>query len=664
MRTKTAALFVFLVAASASANTYVVTNNSDSGPGSLRQAIADANAHPGLDSIDFNLPSSQLFGISPNASYTITDPLILDGATQESLVPPLKVFVAFNGNSDGFVLETGAGGSEIRNLQIEGASGVDHAAIRIAGASGVTIAGNIIGGLAGVLSTNDRGVSIGTSGNRVGGLTANDRNVIGGNQVGIEIRGGGQNNVIEGNYIGVDSDGTSRRPNLSAGISIENGSDNVIGGTTAASRNVFGASPAGIVLFKPSERNRIEQNYFGVTAAGAAAPELGNAQAIVLGGLRDNNVFRNLISNNNFGIVVVEGFNHTIQGNRIGTDAEGMLAIPNGIGISVLNITDVNELLIGGAIEGEGNQICGNTNEGILVDSVSVIRIEGNVIGVNVIGDAALPNGTGVRLQASENTILGGPIQRAGNFISGNRGDGVIAMRGTILGNVIGLGTDRKASVPNGGNGITAVTDGAVQIGQLNGGNLIANNRGWGIDISGTGATAARAIQYNRIAGNAAGGIRLRDNDRHTIRFNSIELNGGLGIDLGGDGITPNDAGDADTGPNLRQNYPVATVTPGTNLSASIRGTLNSAPNADFTIDFYATNRNGGARQGADYLGSVNVHTNASGNAEFATAFSGIDLTARQITATATDSKGNTSEFANVTPPGAPVPSKRRSVRH
>lgn len=62
----------------ASANTYTVTNGSESGPGSLRQAVLDANAHPGLDTIEFD-PSVtsiklQLF----NYSTLANDPLEVD----------------------------------------------------------------------------------------------------------------------------------------------------------------------------------------------------------------------------------------------------------------------------------------------------------------------------------------------------------------------------------------------------------------------------------------------------------------------------------------------------------------------------------------------------------------------------------------------------------
>jgi len=667
MRIFLVTLFSLCVATAAGADVYFVTNTADSGAGSLRQAIADANAHPGLDSIDFQIVSfSAQIGLSAGSPFVITSPILIDGATQEYPSGPGRVIIGFSGNSDGFVLDTGSDGSEIRNLEINGAGGTDHAGIRIGNAGGMKIAGNIIGGTAGVLSTNFAGIVISTSGNLIGGVTSADRNVIGGNDVGIKIDSGATQNVIEGNYIGVDTDGTTRRANNSAGISIENGDSNLIGGSTDAARNVIDASPAGIIMFKPSALNRIEHNYIGLTAAGNAASDLGNVQGIVVGGLRENNVTRNLISNNRTGIVVAEGFTHSIQGNFIGTDAEGLRAIPNGIGISVVNVTDVNELLIGGAFPDEGNLISGNTNDGIVVESVSVIRIEGNTIGVDAIGNNPLGNGTGVRLLASENTILGGPIAGAGNVISGNRGDGVFATRATIVSNIIGMARNKKDIVPNVGNGITAVTDGALQIGAVNQGNVISYNLGFGIDIGGTATVAARSIELNTIRFNKRGGIRLRDNARQTIRQNKIGFNTGLGIDLGGDGVTLNDTGDPDTGPNLRQNFPALNAFVLSATELTVRGTLNSAPNTTYTLDFYVSTEADptGYGEGDAYLGTITVHTDAGGNASFAASLPPQGTSLNVVTATATDPAGNTSEFSKALFIGPSGPPKRRSVRH
>src|SRR5438445_5697540 len=68
------------------ATTFIVTTDADSGAGSLRQAIIDANATPGADSIEFNIASGGEQTIVPlNVSGpfpAITEPLTIDGTTQ------------------------------------------------------------------------------------------------------------------------------------------------------------------------------------------------------------------------------------------------------------------------------------------------------------------------------------------------------------------------------------------------------------------------------------------------------------------------------------------------------------------------------------------------------------------------------------------------------
>ena len=662
--------FLLSLAVVAGADMYVVTSTDDSGPGTLRQAILDANAHAGLDSIDFNVATSGRVTININSPLVITSPLVIDGTTQgvTGNEPPVIVD-RFSGTGDGFVLDAGADFSEIRHLEIRGVSGTDVAAIRIAGAQGVIVAGNVIGSDAGFLSRNNIGVMVSTSGNTIGGLSPADRNIIGGNETGVSINNGGSGNTISGNYFGVDPTGTIRFSNSGASIAIDNGTDNTIGGSSAAARNIITSSLSGVVISKPSGSNRIEGNYVGTTPDGNANPDLRNVQGIVVGGTGGSVVRKNLISNNATGIVVVEGFGQIIQSNIIGADPEITKAVPNDVGINVLNITDVFDLRIGGAVAGEGNRICGSKNEGILVDSTSVIHIEGNIIGVNQVGEGAIPNGTGVRLNATENTVLGGPIASSGNLIAGNRGDGVIANRAVITSNRIGIVPNVLGGLtpmPNGGNGITGFGEGALVIGEENAGNLIANNGGWGIDIGGNSNGAARAIQFNTIRNNASGGIRLRDNAHETIRRNSIGRNGGLGIDLAGDGVTLNDSGDTDGGPNLRQNFPVLTSFTSTSSQLSIRGTLNSAPNTNFTIDVYSSLEADPTTfgEGETWLTSLTARTDSSGNATFTAVVPAEGNTLRFITATATDPAGNTSEFSKVFFTGPSGPPKHRAVRH
>jgi len=131
------------------------------------------------------------------------------------------------------------------------------------------------------------------------------------------------------------------------------------------------------------------------------------------------------------------------------------------------------------------------------------------------------------------------------------------------------------------------------------------------------------------------------------IQANSIYANAALGIDLGNDGVTANDAADPDLGPNKLQNYPVIEAVM---LGASTRvvGSVNSAPNTEFTLDFYA---NGladptGYGEGERWLGSTLVTTDAGGDATFDVVLPSATTAGEMISATATDPDGNTSEFS------------------
>src|SRR5205807_9078945 len=114
------------------------------------------------------------------------------------------------------------------------------------------------------------------------------------------------------------------------------------------------------------------------------------------------------------------------------------------------------------------------------------------------------------------------------------------------------------------------------------------------------------AGEGNRIANNPFNGVEVNGNASvgNAIRGNSIYGNG-LGIDLGGDGVTLNHNGGATAGPNKLQNYPTAMLaTPGA-TSIEISGELHSAASTTFTIDFYASLKANasGYGEGAQYLG-------------------------------------------------------------
>jgi len=212
------------------------------------------------------------------------------------------------------------------------------------------------------------------------------------------------------------------------------------------------------------------------------------------------------------------------------------------------------------------------------------------------------------------------------------------------------------------GNGIGVAIGGEIKF--KNRDNVIADNREAGMVLSGNvDATIAGDI----ISGNGIG-VQVEDTAKATladniltgndlalvlagtgtgmaISRNSIFANASLGIDLGNNGVTPNDLGDGDTGPNNLQNFPVLTSATSNDGATTILGLLNSTPNTVFTLEFFANSEcdPSGFGEGETFIGSTKVTTDGSGNASFTAIFQG---TAGFITATATDLDGNTSEFS------------------
>ena len=153
----------------------------------------------------------------------------------------------------------------------------------------------------------------------------------------------------------------------------------------------------------------------------------------------------------------------------------------------------------------------------------------------------------------------------------------------------------------------------------------------------------------NQIAFNYAAGVLVDDTNTMgiAIRGNSIFSNGGLGIDLNNDGVTTNDTGDADMGPNGLQNFPVITNALASGANTVISGKLNSTPNNSFFIDVYRnlSPDSSGYGEGQVYVGTVSVNTDGSGNAGFALTDTG-NYAGQYFTATATSAGGDTSEFS------------------
>jgi hypothetical protein len=133
-----------------------------------------------------------------------------------------------------------------------------------------------------------------------------------------------------------------------------------------------------------------------------------------------------------------------------------------------------------------------------------------------------------------------------------------------------------------------------------------------------------------------------------SIRGNSIFSNAGLGIDLGENGVTANDACDADGGSNLFQNFPVLITAITGGGSTTVLGKLNGKASTTYEIDFFgsAVCDPLGFGEGERYLGSTVASTDAGCNASFNVTLPAAVGPRDRLTATATDPDGNTSEFS------------------
>ncbi len=274
---------------------------------------------------------------------------------------------------------------------------------------------------------------------------------------------------------------------------------------------------------------------------------------------------------------------------------------------------------------------------GIEIRFTSDNTVTGCYIGTNASGNAAIPNGSGIKILSAGGNIIGGTTAQERNVISGNDGDGIDFFAGgfnpnnQFKGNYIGTQADGTSALGNTGDGIQseAGSDGSSNP-TIIGGSL--------------------AGEANIIAFNGGSGINVPAGKGVSMRANSIFSNAALGIDLGNDSITGNDDCDGDSGNvNLTlQNFPVIAGVTTAGGNTTIDGILNSQPNKTFTLDFFSSPESdpSGFGEGKNYLGSTMVTTNGSCAASFSVTFAATLTSGDAITATATDAQNNSSEFS------------------
>ncbi|MBV9468266.1 MAG: right-handed parallel beta-helix repeat-containing protein, partial [Abitibacteriaceae bacterium] len=295
------------------------------------------------------------------------------------------------------------------------------------------------------------GVAIvgGASGNLVGGLMPGARNILGGNNgSGVVIASSNTKaNVVQGNYIGTDVTGTRIKLNGN-GVAITNGAQgNLVGGTTPAARNIISGNGSGFwIKDVNTSMNQVQGNYIGLNAAGTLA--VPNTQGVLIAsGASFNTIggtaagMRNIISGNLIdGVHIVDKgtSDNVVQGNYIGTNLSGTAALANkGAGVTIANQAQHNT--VGGTVAAARNILSGNTQGVFLVDKGTDSNIiQGNYLGTDVTGNKALPNrDCGVAIWGGQHNLVGGSVTGARNVMSGNITDGIILAFDSTLNNQV-----------------------------------------------------------------------------------------------------------------------------------------------------------------------------------------------------------------------------------
>ncbi|MEO8189747.1 MAG: hypothetical protein ABI682_05355 [Acidobacteriota bacterium] len=371
--------------------------NSINAGASANADVVPAGAYGVSDTIAFNITGGCAVPCKITAStfYAVmSKSVVIDGYTQPgssantlAVGDNALIKIEIDGNSLGFSLFFFQGsGTTVRGLNIHGVTGGSAIAF-LASAAGSVVEGCFIGtNPAGTAAAAPTGVAVSISSVNavIGGPLPANRNVISGTSLGIDIANQSSGIVIQGNYIGTNAAGTGAIPN-NAGIS---------GSST-------GGSTVGAILI-------------GGPSAG---------QGNVISGNAGDGIFMEVLGGTTIGLM-------TIQGNLIGTDASGTLALGNGgYGINFVNFAatpTVAGALVGGPAAGNANVIAFNAIDGVLVNAFTNVGIEGNSIHDNAFQGIHLAGGANPLLNdacdadTGSNNLQNYPVLTAASIAGSN----------------------------------------------------------------------------------------------------------------------------------------------------------------------------------------------------------------------------------------------------
>lgn len=371
-----------------------------------------------------------------------------------------------------------------------------------------------------------------------GGEIASGNTIAGNLDGGVLVGGSVSNVVLYDNHIGIGANGTTLLGNgTRSGVEIQVDGV-VVGDETVGGNLISGNARYGIEVSTAVNGLEVVGNVIGLDEA-EQNPIPNALEAILVIGGSNAEVHHNVIAGNGDDGLYLNGDDHVVYANHVGTNENGDDLGNGGFGI----VTNGARNVIGR--EYAGNVVGFNDQGGISLDvATESASIYSNFIGIDPISRDIGNDGSGLVLRGVGNGV-GGFLPQYANLIGNNAGHGIEARPGTSVVTIAGnhIGTDvALADHANAGAGIFLDDTSGATIGS----NALASD-------------AELVGRRNVIAWNTGDGVRITTSGsglENAIRGNSFLGNAELPIDLANDGTTPNDAGDFDAGANGLQNSP------------------------------------------------------------------------------------------------------------